>query len=106
MKEMLRRLRWHRHQSGDPHCKSNSSMTSDLCCFIRGENIAKTTAVREHCGKDVNFVTMATAMKEQQKRATVCFDINSIFIVSPVTRGRRNIAVVFVVVLLGGVDLC
>ena len=71
VKDMLRRLRWHRDQSGHTHHRSAGDVTSDLCGFIRGDKTGK-TGTRENSGKDLNFATMATAMMEQQNRATVC----------------------------------
>ena len=71
VKDMLRRLRWHRDQSGHAHHRSAGDVTSNLCSFIRGENTVGKTGTTQHSGKDLNFVTMATAMKEQQNRATV-----------------------------------
>ena len=70
VKEMLRRLRWHRHQSGGLHHKSRNTMTSDLCSFIRGDKPDSNTS-KGHPVKELSFETMATAMKEQQSRATV-----------------------------------
>ena len=67
---MLRRLRWHRHQSGGLHHKSSNTMTSDLCSFIRGDKPDNNTS-KGHPVKEHSFETMATAMKEQQSRATV-----------------------------------